>query len=234
MPGARFSFELLSPVEKKPLLVLCFPSKPLILALTFALNQCKWNHQVSRSETYSPSVMGRQLLFLRPGTRARDFPICILMKLEERDRISLCIINRIDPLEIQERADLGHKQFEAWDSSPFGGECVKRGYCGMRLEAKLGVPRCEMGPVACQVEFDFVICFQHLTWFCIAWDLGHVNEFLACSEAGPKTHRRARDSDLTSNTNHASACCASEYFVHLRPQAIPTVCKFKRWVGHNR
>jgi hypothetical protein len=53
----------------------------------------------------------------------------------------------------------------------------------VRLKAKFGVPGCEMGPIASEVEFDFVIGLQHLARFCIARDLDHVDEFVACSVA---------------------------------------------------
>jgi hypothetical protein len=60
---------------------------------------------------------------------------------------------------------------------------MERSYYRVRLKAKFGVPGCEMGPIASEVEFDFVISLQHLARFCIARDLDHVDEFLACSVA---------------------------------------------------
>jgi hypothetical protein len=79
------------------LVLYVFP-KPLVLAVALSLRERKWNHLVLYSETYSPCVMHCQLLFLPSGTLARDFPICISMELEERDRIHLCSI-RIRPTD---------------------------------------------------------------------------------------------------------------------------------------
>jgi hypothetical protein len=42
-----------------------------------------------RDGTYGPSIVRCKLVFLPPWALSRDFPIRILMKLDERDRVHL-------------------------------------------------------------------------------------------------------------------------------------------------
>lgn len=53
---------------------------------------------------------------------------------------------------------------------------MKCRYSWARLEAKLGVPRCEMGSISRNVEFDFVVCLQHLARFCVTRNLDYVDK----------------------------------------------------------
>jgi hypothetical protein len=55
---------------------------------------------------------------------------------------------------------------------------MKGSHRGTRLEAEFGVPRCEMGSIACDVEFDFVVCFQYFARFCVARKLNHKDELV--------------------------------------------------------
>ena len=75
---------------------------------------------------------------------------------------------------------LSHNQLETGYHAAFWRECMKSGDRRARLEAKLGIPRCEMSAIACNIEFDFVVCFQYLTGFCVARKLNHEYEPFPC------------------------------------------------------
>jgi hypothetical protein len=89
---------------------------------------------------------------------------------------------------------LSHNQLETWYHAAFWRECMKSGDRRARLEAKLGIPRCEMSAIACNIEFDFVVCFQYFTGFCVARKLNHGYEPFTCG-VGKKIWKRTEAPD---------------------------------------
>ena len=116
-----------------------------------------------------------QLLFLSPWAFTRDFPVDILAKLNKCDRIHLRGVSISHQLLVQIRKSpfLSHNQLETGYHTAFWRKCMGSGDRRAGLKAKLGIPRCEMGAIACYIEFDFVVCFQYLTWFGVARKLNH-------------------------------------------------------------
>jgi hypothetical protein len=119
---------------------------------------------------------------------------------------------------IQEYPFLGHNQLETRYDSSFLGERMKCSHRRTSLEAKFGMPRRGMGSIARNVEFDFVVCLQYLTRFCVAWKLSHENEPIPYGVGEKKSgaYRGAGHGNFTSNTNHASPGRLSKHFIYLR------------------